>query len=162
MNWRGHPYLALPARLYLAVIFLLACWHKILHPAAFALDVATYEILPLSLVNLTAIILPWVELIAGLMLLLGLRVRAGALLVAGMMAVFLVAISIALARGQEMSCGCFASQGAVEDPISWKTVVRDLAWFALAAYVAIFDSKPIGVERWLGAKKEAVATQQLS
>ncbi len=147
MNWSGHSFLALPARLYLAVIFLMACWHKILEPAAFALDVATYEILPLSLVNLMALVLPWVELFAGLMLLLGIRVRAGALLVAGMMVVFIVAISIALARGQQMSCGCFASQGAAEDPISWRTVVRDLAWLALALYVLVFDHRPLGLAR---------------
>jgi hypothetical protein len=49
------------ARLYLAAIFLLACWHKILEPAAFALDIATCRILPLGLVNPLAIVLPWVD-----------------------------------------------------------------------------------------------------
>ena len=44
-DWRGHAIFALAARLYLAAIFLLACWHKILEPAAFALDIATYQIL---------------------------------------------------------------------------------------------------------------------
>jgi len=158
LEWRGHAWLALAARGYLGVVFLIACWHKILEPGAFALDVATYEILPLSLINLVAVVLPWVELVAGLMLLLGVRVRAGALLVAGMMLVFLMAISIALSRGQEMSCGCFASQGAVEDPISWRTVVRDLAWFLLAAYVAVFDHRPLGLERLLGRHAAARAS----
>jgi uncharacterized membrane protein YphA (DoxX/SURF4 family) len=83
------------------------------------------------------------------MLLLGVRVRAGALLVAGMMVVFIVAISIALGRGQEMSCGCFASQGAAEDPISWKTVVRDLSWLLLALYVLVFDHRPLGLARFV-------------
>jgi len=145
--WKGHAPLALAARVYLAAIFLIACWHKILDPHAFAIDVATYQILPLWAVNPVALVLPWVELAAGLMLLLGLRVRAGALLVAGMMAVFLAALSIALAQGLQMSCGCFASQGAAEDPISWKTLVRDLSWLALAGYVVVFDARPLGIER---------------
>ena len=72
-NWRGHAYLGLASRTYLALIFLLACYHKIVDPQSFALDVATYQILPLGLVNLTALILPWVELVAAGMLLIGWR-----------------------------------------------------------------------------------------
>jgi len=150
LTWRGHAVLALAARLYLAAIFLLACWHKLVDPGAFALDIATYQILPLASVNLMAIVLPWVELFAGLMLLIGFRTRAAALLVAGMMAMFLVAISLALGKGLEMSCGCFASQGAAEDPISWRTIVRDSGWLLLALYVLFLDRRPLGLDRlWL-------------
>jgi uncharacterized membrane protein YphA (DoxX/SURF4 family) len=149
------------ARLYLGIIFLLACWHKILEPAAFALDIATYQILPLGLVNLQAIVLPWVELAAGLLLLLGFRTRAAALLVAGMMVMFTVAISIAVAKGLDMSCGCFASQGAAEDPISWRTIARDGSWLLLAVYVVIFDRRPLGLDRLFGRRKSATG-QELS
>ena len=152
-NWRGHAILALAARLYLVAIFLFACWHKILEPAAFALDIATYQILPLGLVNPLAIVLPWVELAAGLMLLLAFRTRAAALLVAGMMVMFTVAIAIAVAKGLDMSCGCFASQASAEDPISWRTVLRDLSWLLLAAYVLIFDRRPLGLDCLLGRRK---------
>jgi uncharacterized membrane protein YphA (DoxX/SURF4 family) len=160
-NWRGHAIFALAARLYLAAIFLFACWHKILEPAAFALDIATYQILPLGLVNPLAIVLPWVELAAGLMLLLGFRSRAAALLVAGMMVMFTVAISIAVAKGLDMSCGCFASQGSAEDPISWRTILRDTSWLFLAAYVFIFDRRPLGLDRLYRRRKDA-ATQEPS
>ena len=148
LDWRGHAVLALAARLYLGVIFLLACWHKLVEPGAFAVDIATYQILPLALINPMAIILPWVELAAGIWVFVGFRVRAAALLVAGMMAMFLVAISIALAKGLNMSCGCFASQGAVEDPISWRTLVRDGSWLLLALYVFLLDWRPLGLDRW--------------
>ncbi|HEY3446886.1 MAG TPA: MauE/DoxX family redox-associated membrane protein [Myxococcales bacterium] len=147
LAWKGHSALALAARVYLAAIFLLACFHKIADPHSFAVDVATYQVLPLFLVNAVALVLPWVELVAAVMLLAGVRVRAGALLVAAMMLVFLAALSVALARGQQMSCGCFASQGAAEDPISWRTVVRDLSWLVLAVYVLVFDARPLGLER---------------
>lgn len=154
-EWRGHPVLALGARLYLGGIFLLACWHKLVEPGAFALDIATYQILPLTLINPMAIVLPWVELLAGIMLIVGFRTRAAALLVAAMMAMFLAAISMALAKGLTMSCGCFASQGAVEDPISWRTVVRDGAWLLLSLYVLWLDRRPLGLDRlWPRAPKE--------
>lgn len=160
-TWRGHAVFALAVRLYLGAIFLLACWHKILHPAAFALDIATYQILPLGLVNLQAIVLPWVELAAGLMLLLGFRTRAAALLVAGMMAVFTVAIAIAVAKGLDMSCGCFASQGSAEDPISWRTIVRDTSWLLLALYVFVFDRRPLGLDRLFGRRANAAGKEIL-
>jgi uncharacterized membrane protein YphA (DoxX/SURF4 family) len=158
-DWRGHAILALAARLYLAAIFLFACWHKILQPAAFALDIATYQILPLSLVNPLAIVLPWVELAAGLLLLLGFRTRAAALLVAGMMVMFTVAISIAVAKGLDMSCGCFASQGSAEDPISWRTILRDASWLLLAAYIFIVDRRPLGLDRLYGRRKSAASQE---
>lgn len=147
--WKGHPWVSLPLRVYLGTIFLIACWHKILDPASFALDVATYQILPLELVNLTALILPWLELIAGILLIAGFRTRAAALLIAGMMAVFTVAIIIALSKDLVMSCGCFASQGLEADPISWRTVVRDLVWLFMALYIAVFDHRPLGLDRLL-------------
>jgi putative oxidoreductase len=153
LAWPHHSLIALPARLYLAAVFLLACVHKIAEPHSFALDVATYQILPLWSVNAVALWLPWVELAAALSLVLGFRARAGAWLVALMMAVFLVAIGSALARGLDLSCGCFASQGVAEDPISWKTVVRDAAWLLLALYVLFFDESPLGLDRWLSARK---------
>ena len=142
-------WLAVPARWYLGVLFVGAAWHKIAVPHAFAVDVATYDILPLGVVNLVAVILPWIEAMAGLMLLAGLRARTAALLVTGMMLVFIGALVIALARGLDMSCGCFASQGAGEDPISWLTVLRDLGWLALSLLVLGWDRGLAGLDGWL-------------
>ncbi len=149
---RAAAWLSVPARWYLGALFVAASLHKIANPFSFAVDVATYDILPLSLVNLTAIVLPWLELVAGAMLLLGVRTRAAALLVAGMMSVFLAALGIALAKGLDVSCGCFASQGAAEDPISLATVGRDLAWLALAVFVLVADRGLLGLEPWLARR----------
>jgi uncharacterized membrane protein YphA (DoxX/SURF4 family) len=145
-RWRGHAAIALCARLYLGGVFVWACLHKIAHPAAFAVDIATYQLLPVALINLLALVLPWVELLAGAMLIVGLRVRAAALLVAGMMAMFMIALGWALARGLEMSCGCFASSGTA-DPISGMTMLRDAGWLALALYVLCLERDPLGLDR---------------
>jgi uncharacterized membrane protein YphA (DoxX/SURF4 family) len=149
MNWKFHPAISLAVRIYLGVIFLSACYHKILHPYNFALDIATYDILPLKLVNLMAITLPWIELLAGLLVIAGFESRTGALAMAGMMALFCIAISIALSKGLNMGCGCFASSEA-EAAISWKTLVRDTGWLLLCLYVLVFDKKPLGLKslRW--------------
>jgi uncharacterized membrane protein YphA (DoxX/SURF4 family) len=149
---RGAAWISVPLRWYLGVLFVGASLHKIADPRAFAIDVATYDILPLALVNLVAVVLPAVEVVAGGLLLLGLRVRPAALLVAGMMSVFLVALVVALARGLDMSCGCFASQGAQEDPISRLTVLRDLAWLAISVWVVAFDRGLVGLDRALAGR----------
>ncbi len=157
-SWPGHAFLALPMRWYLGYVFIAACLHKIVHPASFAVDVATYDILPLALVNLMALVLPWMELFAGVMLVAGFRARAAALMVFGMMVVFIVALALALNAGLDMSCGCFASEGAQgEDPISLKTVFRDLGWLALSMYILIFDGNSLGVDRLWNKRRKAHA-----
>jgi uncharacterized membrane protein YphA (DoxX/SURF4 family) len=140
-HWKGHTWLGLAARLYIGGVFLYACFHKILHPERFAMDVATYDILPLFLVNGFAITLPWIELAAGLLIISGYGVKPGALLLTGMMAMFVVALAIALSKGLDMACGCFASTEA-EEAISIKTLFRDLLWLLLCLYILIFDNKP--------------------
>jgi putative oxidoreductase len=150
--------LGLGLRLYLGVLFLTACWHKILDPGAFAVDIATYQILPVVLVNPMAILLPWTELFAGVMLVVGFKTRAAALLVTLMMSIFTLALVIAVARGLDMSCGCFASQGMVDDPISWSTVARDLTWLAMALFVYLYDRNPLGLDRLL-SRRPNVQTQ---
>ncbi len=148
LNWPYHGLLALPIRWYLAYVFIIASLHKIAHPEMFAVDVATYGVLPLALINPMAIVLPWVEVICGGMLVVGFRSRAAALLVAGMMVMFIVALAAALYQGLDMSCGCFASSAANnEDPISYKTVLRDAAWLFLSIWVVVLDRDPVGIER---------------
>ena len=139
-------------RWYLGLLFIGASWHKIIEPGSFAVDVATYEILPLALVNSVALILPWVELRAGLLLIVGWRIRAAAWLVSAMMFVFVLAVIIALAHGLDMSCGCFASQAAAEDPISALTVWRDLMWLGMALFVLGFDQGCLGIDGWISRR----------
>jgi uncharacterized membrane protein YphA (DoxX/SURF4 family) len=154
LDWRFHRWLALPARLYLGGLFIAASLHKIANPASFALDVATYRLLPLVTINMFALVIPWVELIAGVMLVLGLRVRAAALVTSGLMAAFMGALGWALVQGLEMSCGCFASQSAAKfDPISWHTMLRDACWLVIGLYVICFDDQPIGLESVVGKRR---------
>ena len=153
----GSQWLLLAVRVYLGYVFIIACWHKIMAPEMFALDVATYQLLPLWAINGFALILPWVELLAGAMLILGLRTRAAALLILCMMVSFIIALVWALHLGLDMACGCFASQAATtDDPISWHTMVRDLVWFLLALYVLTLDQAPLGLDRVFLNRKVSV------
>jgi putative oxidoreductase len=96
-------------RLLLGVIFLAAAVPKIHAPALFADAILNYRLLPVPLVNLAALVIPWTEAVAGLFLLAGFWVRAGALVITGLTTGFLVAILSALARGLNIECGCFGT-----------------------------------------------------
>jgi uncharacterized membrane protein YphA (DoxX/SURF4 family) len=150
IDWPGHPALGLLARLYLGAVFLLACIHKLGQPEVFALDIATYQFLPLVFINAFALLLPMVELVVGVMLVVGFRTRAASFLIVWMMIAFMIGLSNALHLGLDMSCGCFASSAASEgDTISGMTLLRDAGWLGLGVYVLVFDRRPLGLDRWL-------------
>jgi len=78
------------------------------------MSIALYDMLPLSLVNLLAITLPVIELAAGVTLLLGFWTRASAVVVNGMLLMFIAAIGyVVFVRGRaEFGCGCFSPAAA--------------------------------------------------
>ena len=129
------------ARIAVAAVFLGACLAKIRDPELFALAVNRYRILPGEFVNLVAIVLPWIELTSGLAVLAApARLRAaGALIIAGMLTVFTIAISLNLLRGIEASCGCFSTRADAAVSDGWNLVRNGaLIWLALAAFLDAF------------------------
>ena len=91
----------------LGVIFVVAALPKIVDPPSFAHMIYNYRIVPGALVNIMALTMPWLELLCGLALILGIWRDAARTLIALMLAGFIVAISINLARGNAIDCGCF-------------------------------------------------------
>ena len=68
------------------------------------------------------------------------RLRAaGALVIAGMLTVFTIAISLNLLRGIEASCGCFSTRADAAVSDGWNLVRNGaLIWLALAAFLDAF------------------------
>ncbi len=137
LKYLTHPGLALIFRLYLAAVFIYASLHKINFPAEFADNIASYLLVPQPLLNPMALVMPWLELISGLFLLAGVRVRAASVLICLMLIMFILAIIVALLQDTPIGCGCFQSTG---DPISWWTVLRDLAWLGMGLHVFFYDA----------------------
>ncbi len=144
--------LALPLRVYIGIVFIIASLYKISDPYAFALSIATYQILPLWSINPFALLLPWVELLVGTTMVLGLWTRESAALISGMMVMFLVALTLALTKDLQMSCGCFASQEAA-DEIGVHTIYRDLAWLTAGLWTLFFDDGRFGLDGWFSYRK---------
>jgi putative oxidoreductase len=132
----SNRYLLLASRFVLGMVFLVAAVPKIAQPEAFAVSIEAYEILPTAVVNIVAVVVPWVELLCAVFLIGGARVRPSAALLGAMLLVFIVAISIAVLRGLNINCGCYG--GSVGTPVGWGKVLEDVAllvpaWLLLRA-----------------------------
>lgn len=121
----------LATRLFLGILFIYAALDKIRNPGPFSDLVMNYHLLPEQVVNVFALWLPVVELVAGVLLILGIWSQAASGLVTAMLAMFLVAIIQGVARGIDTHCGCF-TQGGKGSPISVWTVLRDCGFLAVS------------------------------
>jgi len=151
--WWAHAILALPARALLGVVFIWAAWHKIIEPSEFALNVATYQILPLSLINIQAIGLPWVEFLVGITLIAGLWTRESALVTIGMNLMFIIAIAVTLYRGEEIMCGCFAS-GDAGHQIDSSLIIRDAGLLLVGVYIVWVGPRLAAIDQLIAHRQE--------
>ncbi len=133
-------YLVLVVRLIVGGIFVFASINKIKHPEQFALIVYNYKILPHFAINFFAITLPWLEMVCGLFLISGIMNRSSALLVSFLLVIFIMALSINLLRGVDLSCGCFTTNPAAKEHIS-SLLWRDFVLLFLSLYILLFAGK---------------------
>lgn len=119
-------------RLLLGGVFLWAGVVKALDVPAFAGQVAAYQLLPYAWNYAVAATLPYIELLAGALLLVNARVKPAALLTALLNALFVVVLFSVLARGLDIDCGCFGPDAGTT-PL--QALGRDLVLLALALAV---------------------------
>lgn len=131
----GHPWLVRGARIAIGVIFGVAGLAKIGDVSAFAEQIHNFRIAPIALENLLAMTLPWIEVVAALGLILGVRARAGALLTTGMLVVFTVAVVAAVARGLDIECGCFGTADASQ--VGLRKILENLGMLAIAGVASL-------------------------
>ncbi len=122
------------ARMVLGGIFIWAGADKIFHPAAFAQAIYNYQILPGGSINLTALILPWVEVLLGAFLVLGVWLPGAVALANVLLLVFLGALVFNMARGLDVHCGCFSSS-TEGDPATLWYLLRDTVFLCLGGYL---------------------------
>jgi hypothetical protein len=150
------PWLTIRVQLALGVIFVVAALPKIVDPPSFAHMIYNYRIVPGPLVNLAALTMPWIELLSGLALILGIWRGTARTIIAAMLVVFIVAIGINLLRNNSIDCGCFdvsAAGKTHEERIADMhfVVVRDLGMLLL-----------VGQLWWAGRREKLLATEALS
>jgi uncharacterized membrane protein YphA (DoxX/SURF4 family) len=130
--------LELASRWILGLTFIYASYNKILFPADFAKIIYGYDLLPAMLINLIAIILPFLELVVALALIFGVYPRSAVLIVNAMLVAFMILLSINLIRGHEFDCGCFAITNSGSAATTEGTLLRDFIYLALGIQVLCF------------------------
>ncbi|MCX7049305.1 MAG: hypothetical protein NTX50_27940 [Candidatus Sumerlaeota bacterium] len=101
-----------------------------------------YLILPDFAVPLFTVMMPMIEVVAGVCLLLGIWLRPSGAVIGGLILLFLVAIVSALARGIDIECGCFAGASS---KVGLGLILRDIGMLLLL--VPIFAAR----RHWLSA-----------
>jgi putative oxidoreductase len=148
MSVISNRYLVLAIRLVLGIVFIYAAVHKIAHPADFAQDIYNYRMLPPGFINFMALTLPWLEIICGVLIVAGVFTRGSALLIGFMLLVFVIAISFALLRGLDISCGCFSSGGEnTGHGVAIDLLVRDLLMLVGSLIVLFYGGSGFSLAR---------------
>ena len=134
-------------RLILGVVFIYTSFDKILHPALFAKIVYNYQILPDGLINSTALVLPWLEFIMGIFLIIGLWMPGTVVLCNILLVSYLGALLFNLARGLDISCGCFST--STESSINIWDVLWDASFLLLSVYLffVVFGPRSTSVSK---------------
>lgn len=108
--------IGLLARLILGVVLVVAGGLKVTSPLVSARAVRAFQILPYDLAGYVGYALPVVEILVGLLLVVGLFTRLSAVVGGLLMLAFIIGISSAWIRGLSIDCGCFGGGGAVAAP----------------------------------------------
>jgi uncharacterized membrane protein YphA (DoxX/SURF4 family) len=146
-----HPLVQWALGAVLGAVFIYASWDKIAQPREFARIVYHYQLVGPSRVlgyapaNLLAVTLPWLELLTGALLVVGLWRREAAAVAGLMLVTFIVAVSWALANDIDIAnCGCFTVGGSADGrALGWKLIAGDLGLLAVAALLAVAPPRPV-------------------
>lgn len=138
-----NDFLTMISRLVIGGMFVYASFYKIIEPLSFAKSIWYYHLVPGSLINIMAIVLPWIELIVGLALIGGIWFRGAVLWVNFLTIFFIVALGSTIVRGIDIDCGCFkAAQSATGS--AWDSVIFDVGMLVLTIQLWLTRSR-----RWM-------------
>ncbi len=129
-------YITLVIRLFIGITLIYAGLQKVMVPSDFAKIIYGYDLFPQILINLTAIILPYLEILSGLCILFGRFTKGAAIISIFMFSAFILAISINLIRGHEFDCGCFSvAGGSHSSPV--ELLIRDLIYLTCVIHLLL-------------------------
>ncbi|MBN1173587.1 MAG: DoxX family membrane protein [Micromonosporaceae bacterium] len=150
------PWFGTLARLILAGVFIVAGALKVGDLAESGRAANAYDVLPIELGRFVGAVLPFMEIMVGVLLLVGLATRVVAFVNGLMYLVFITAIAQAWARGLTIDCGCFGEGGQVapEDTRYASEIFRDTLLFGLTAFLVVFPRTRYSLDACLAGPEE--------
>lgn len=133
-----HPTARRAAQIVAGLIFLASALAKVADLPVFVVNIHNFRlepVIPMVATNLLAMTIPWIELIAGLALVAGVRPRAGAIVYTVLLSVFTIGVIAAMARGLSFDCGCFGKASA--GTVGLKKLAENFAMIALGVVASI-------------------------
>ena len=145
----AQPWVTLVARLVLGGVLLLAGYLKAQSPSKAQMAVRAYRLLPVGIANFFGLALPWLEIGAGILLIIGITVRYASIFGGALMLLFVGAISQAWARGLSIDCGCFGGGGEVAAGHTQylQEILRDLGLTAAAIFLYLYPHGKLGLDK---------------
>jgi putative oxidoreductase len=125
-------------RFILGGLFIYAGIHKVADPHGFAKIVYNYQLLPDILVTTLAVVMPWVEIIAGFFLVAGIFERTSAVVLTSLLLIFSIAITINLIRGLNFDCGCFSTVVTESGSDTVGLLIRDVLMLIPGFLIILF------------------------
>ncbi len=124
-------------QLLLGGTFIFASLPKIFDPHAFAEAIIKYDIVSSGVAYQIALVLPFIELIFGILIIMDVWTRGCAIVLGSMLFIFIIALLSAIIRRLDIECGCFwdtVSTGKGAKSALWVDVLRDL-FLLIPAYI---------------------------
>jgi uncharacterized membrane protein YphA (DoxX/SURF4 family) len=115
-------------RIVLGGLFVYAGAVKALEPLDFAQNIRNYRLVGQSLSFVAALVLPWLEILAGAFLVAGIWRRGAALVISALLVFFILMTAVTMVRGLDVDCGCF---GPGVRKAGWGVILEDLGMLAL-------------------------------
>ncbi len=134
-----NPILILVIRTFIGIIFIFFGVAKIADPSQFANEIGNYGMTPDFITHLMALILPWAEMIVGVLLLFGIYQNENGLLATLMLVMFTFGVIVAFASGLDINCGC--SGGNAQQKVGWLKILENIGLIILTTIVTITNSK---------------------
>jgi len=120
----------------IGALFVYSAVPHILDTMGLASSIYNYKLFPPSIIGMSAAFIPWIALLSGLALIIGVKVRAASLIISVLLAIFISLAAISVIRGLDIDCGCFVG---IERKADWLAVSEDLVALGGALFILFFD-----------------------
>lgn len=137
MNFLSNKYLLLALRIIIGGIFIYASLDKLMNQEEFSKAIYNYKFLPPAFINIFAIVIPYIELIAGLFLVLGIYKRGSSFLIAFLLIIFIIALTQAYAKGLDINCACFSLESSGQKSDILIRIVEDIVLLIITLIIYI-------------------------